>query len=494
MADSDQRVVVEVAEDHMQAWLRADGEELPTAEEAVTALDGAGVPVDDALRARVAEFIAGLQEARAKAAAEEADSPSSRKKRPADPAAGRFLIAEGRQMTPGRDAEFRWHESFESRRQDWQGDAAVNYYEFHSIITVEPGVPIGRITPAQQGRDGVDVCGKVIPRPAAADVRLDESVRPDPADPNLIVANVPGKVVYENRLLRISQPVVVEGDVDFNSGNVRANVDVDVSETVREGFVVLSKKSVVVGGAIEAAEVKAGEDVVVRGGILGHGRGRVRAGRDIVARFIDEGNLRAGGDIKIAKSVVLSKLHCEGKLLALHAAVVTSQAYARAGAEIGELGNDAHTPVTIAVGAHPDVLVELETAARLLTVKRRRLERIQDEIGTKPVRSRLPPHQLQRAIEAARLETEIADIERLKEATLHAARAAAPAEVAIGRIIYPRAVVRFERREVFFDKSLKGPLHIHEARGKEGTELIAVQGASRTTIVLPSREAVLDGL
>jgi hypothetical protein len=140
------------------------------------------------------------------------------------------------------------------------------------------------------------------------------------------------------------------------------------------------------------------------------------------------------------------------------------------------------------------VLVELETAARLLTVKRRRLERIQDEIGVKPVRSRLPPHQLQRAIEAARLETEIADIERLKEATLHAARAAAPAEVAIGRIIYPRAVVRFERREVFFDKSLKGPLHIHEVRGKEGTELIAVQGASRTTIVLPSREAVLDGL
>ncbi len=489
MPDSDQCVVVEVAEDHMRAWLRPLGSLVPTAEEAAAALENAGVLVNDAVRGRIAEFVAQTAQG-AKAAVPAAETPPARGKGPE--AGERFLVAEGRPMTPGRDAEFRWHESFERHKQDWQGDAPVNYYEFHSIITVEPGMPIGRITPAQQGRDGVDVCGRITPRPAAAEIRLDETVRPDAADPNLVIANVPGKVVYENGSLRISQPVVIEGDVDFNSGNVRANVEVDVTETVREGFVVASKKSIVVGGAIEAADVKAGEDVVVRGGILGHSRARVRAGRDVVARFIDEGNLRAGGDIKIAKSVVLSRLYCEGRLLAPYAAIVTSHVYARAGAEIGELGNDAHTPVTIVVGAHPDVLVQLEDSARVLAAKRQRLQRLRDEIGHNAVRSHLPPEKRPLAIEASKLEREIEDMETLREATLSAARAPAPACVTVHKIIYPRAVVRFERREVLFDKPIKGPLHIREQRGEKGTELVAMQGSSRSAIVLPTRLASLE--
>ncbi len=55
-------------------------------------------------------------------------------------------------------------------------------------------------------------------------------------------------------------------------------------------------------------------DVLVRGGIIGHHKGSVRAGGRIVAKFAQDADLTAESDIDITKEVMHSRVHCRGKV------------------------------------------------------------------------------------------------------------------------------------------------------------------------------------
>ena len=150
--------------------------------------------------------------------------------------AARFPIAKGQLPVDGIDGEFTWHESIERLKQDWRGDAAIDYRVLNSMVTVEPDKPIGTISRATPGVDGFDVYGSTLkPEHAAREVRLDQSVRLADDDSLTVFSNVAGKVVYTNLTLAIEEVIVIEGDVDFESGHRSRSVRREVREVDRRG-------------------------------------------------------------------------------------------------------------------------------------------------------------------------------------------------------------------------------------------------------------------
>ena len=133
------RIKVAVAADRLSAtvqWTAPAGSEPPAAPEVVEALQAQRVVVDEAVQARVAEFVRQV-------------SAGQNSPQPAEP----FVVARGTAAQNGTDEKFTWDESFQKHANDWQGDAAVNYYSFNSIITVEAGTVIGSLqapVPASQ--------------------------------------------------------------------------------------------------------------------------------------------------------------------------------------------------------------------------------------------------------------------------------------------------------------------------------------------------------
>ncbi len=472
---TDQRVLIDVSDDRLEAWIRPAKPDDPqplTVDEILQALEKAKIVVGEPVLERIKEFVAFA---------------STDDERPE-----RLLVAKGRAVVEGTDESFNRHETLLQREQDWQGDAPVNYYTYNSIHLVEKDDPIGTLVPLVPGVPGVNVFGEILkPHGSPKEFTLDTSVRKSPDDALIVLANVAGQVDLSESALSIKEVFAIAKDVDFGVGNIDSPIDVQIRGTVHDAFVVKSRRAIAVGGAIESAEVDAEGDILVRGGILQKGKASVRSRGDIVARFCEEAELCAAGDVKICREVMSSRVHCEGKFLAERGAVIGGSAYAREGIEVATLGSDANVKTELVVGIHPDVIDEAERIRDSLKPKREVMERIRGAVG--PLMAdlkRLSAAQKEKAtelmFEADQMDGDIAEAENKCSTMLQDARAHEIPYVLVTKIVHPGVTVRIGRRIASFHKAMQGPLKIEKRKIDNVTELVAINQLSGSIAVLPS--------
>jgi len=468
-------IIVDVTSDRMAAYVRLrDPSDIAglTAEKILDALRETQIVVDEQATRRATEFI---------------DLVTSGSAPPEQ-----FLLAEGRPPVEGKDEEFVWSDQFQREVEAWQSDAPINYYKMSNLMTVESGEAIGTLQPAVQGEQGIDVHGNAVkPRRSPSEIELDGSVARSADDPNVVISKMPGRVVYNKGRLSIVEALDFRGDIDFETGSIDSSVEVHIAGTVCGGFEVKSAKSITVGGAIEAANVEAQGDVVVRGGILGHQRGEVRAGGEIVARFCDGANLHAAGNISIQKELIGSEVHAEGRFLAAHSSIIGGRLYAREGIEVATLGGEAGTPTSVLVGIHPDVLkkargLDQDVASRTEAVAKIR-QTVQPLLANQ---KRLTPSQKERATEllyeADTMEEEIANVQKRRDEMLENARPENAPSVLVNKIVHPKVNIQIGRCRTVLQADLKGPVRIETRRVDNVTEFVAVHQLSGSVTVLPS--------
>lgn len=470
-------IVVEVSADRLSAHLAVPDAArfaVLTEEEVREALAQARIAIDDATNERVRQFLELIAAGGA---------PPER-----------FLIAEGRPAVEAQDAEFVWAERFQQEAQDWQSDAPINYYKLSNITLVQSGEVIGTLRPAVPGQEGVDVHGNPIPpRRVPQEIELDDSVGRAEDDPNVLIAKVPGRVELARRRLTVIETVDIRGDVDFESGSINSPVDVRIGGTVQSDFEVKSAGSITVGGAIEAALVEAAGDIAVRGGIVGYHRGRVRAGGEIVAKFCNEADLQADGNISIHKEALGSRIHSKGRFICGHGSVIGGRVYAREGAEVGVLGSEAGVPTLLVVGPDPDVLAEAERIERNVAAQEKSAAKIREIV--EPLlanRKRLTPAQKERATEllyqADSMEESITSLTQRRERMLAETQPTDEPAVLISKTVHAGAAIQIGRRRTVFQGDLRGPLRIERRKVNNVTEFVAVNELSGALTVLPSAE------
>lgn len=477
--ESASRVIVEVAPDHLSAHVRLVGVKdsgPPSIEEIVQALTEAKVAMDDNVTSRVQELVQQV--------ADGGDVPE------------RFAVAEGRPAGDGQDGDFVWADALQQVGRDWQADEPVNYYKMSTIITVGENEALGTLVPATPGAEGVDVHGQRIkPKRQPAEITLGDNVTRSPDDPNVVLSKVPGRVVFKDGKLAIVESLQISTDVDFETGSVEAAVDVQVGGTIREQFEVKTRRSVVVGGAVEGGVVDARKDVTVRGGILGRRVGRVVAGGEITARFCENANLAAQGNISVCKAVVGSRIHTDGMFLAAHAAVIGGRVYARQGADVGALGSEAGVPTRIMVGVHPDVFARNRAIHQEIDTKKAAVEKIRQTIQPLEAQmKRLTPQQRERVTEllfaATELEQEIENLKHSRDKALESGQAEHPAAVLVAKSIHERVTISVDRRQTTFDRTVKGPVRIEARKIGQATELACVNQLTGSLTVLPSSQVL----
>lgn len=470
-----QRLTVDVSDDHLQAWIRfCDPNDAgPLAREEILAvLEEADIVITNAVREKIGAFATSIQSSEGRSE--------------------RYLIAAGCAAVEGVDAVFICEEPPERNDIDPEDDAPTDYHAYNTIVTVEEDTQIGKITPAILGKSGKDVYGKTLePAHHAVEVQLHPTVRRAAEDPCVVIATVPGRVVFKDSTVSIDDVIVINGDVDFECGNIDASADVSIDGTILDKFEVKSAKSVCVRDTIQAARVEAGGDVLVRGGVIGHHTGSVRAGGRIVAKFAQDADLTAESDIEITKEVMHSQVHCRGKLSVTRGAIIGGEVYAREGVEVVAIGSEAFIPTSIIVGVHPSILIAADKTHEEARAKQKTLERIRE--GVKPLLAcmkRLTAEQKEQATEllykADCMAAEISEADEGCEEMMKEARSANPPIVLVTRTIYPGTKIRIGHRHVVFRKELKGSVRIEKRKINTVTEFVAVSQASGSVTVLNS--------
>lgn len=208
-----------------------------------------------------------------------------------------LTVAEGKPAADGKDGEFEllFRTSLPSTPRIMD-DGSVDYLNIDLFEKVEKDQLIARYHKPTGGSMGYTVRGKImLPRKGKEKPAIRGRGFRISEDKSEYYADLSGKIEFVNGQILISDLYVVRGDLNSKIGNIDFSGDVQIMGAVRNGMQVSAGGSISINGVVEAADIKAGKNIVLRGGVLGNDKCTITAGKDIYGKFFENATVRAGG-------------------------------------------------------------------------------------------------------------------------------------------------------------------------------------------------------
>ncbi len=227
-----------------------------------------------------------------------------------------YLVAEGQKPTEGTDGYLLYHfnRDKKTRKPKQMEDGRVDYHNLDLFETVFSGANLVTTIHPVQGTDGMNVYNIPIPAkkvkppqplPRGKNTTLSE-------DGDHLYAAISGQINFDGKRLSIS-PLLEVDSVDNSTGNVHFTGSVVIKHNVASGFTVVAENDIEVAGVVEGANISAGGNVLIRGGVQGQEKAVITARGDITIKFGENCTLSAGGNV-YADSLMHSTVHCDGRV------------------------------------------------------------------------------------------------------------------------------------------------------------------------------------
>jgi uncharacterized protein len=299
------------------------------------------------------------------------------------------LIVEGDPVIPSEDGRIEWGADFFSPGfvVD-EKTGAIDYRKRAAQVTVSAGQLLATIIPPKQGKGGRDVFGRVIPpgKGQWPPVKPGSNIREE-KDQLQYYATCDGRIRWEGGTLAVDQVFVVEGNVGLKTGHIDHPGALVVKGEIEPEAKVKTVGDVEVQEIIESAEVVAGGNLVVHGGILGGGKSRIVVGGRVHAKFLNDAHLEVNHDVVIEREILQSSVKTRGTLSMKQGRLVGGESIALGGVLVGQTGSDAEVPTTIIAGRD----FRLQRKIDALNKEIEELEQRRDRIAgvVEPLRARL---------------------------------------------------------------------------------------------------------
>ncbi len=131
-------------------------------------------------------------------------------------------------------------------------------------------------------------------------------------DRTKVLARTAGVPYVEDGIPGVLRRVVIDGDVGVETGDINFPGDVVITGNVSRGYRVSAWGTVAVEGTCAGA-VSCTEDLVVKGGINCPGT-PVEAGRDVIAKFIENSVVWSRRNIVVSHAILHSRVEAEGQI------------------------------------------------------------------------------------------------------------------------------------------------------------------------------------
>lgn len=217
-------------------------------------------------------------------------------------------LAHGKTVVEGQDGKieyfFNTDPSLEPKKNE---DGSVDFHTLNILNNVNKGDILARIVKEIQGEAGMSLTGKIINPQAVKPTKIEigkNIVSND--DKTEFFSDVMGHVMLSHGRLVVSDVYDVTGDVDNSTGNIEYAGSVNIQGSVRAGFDIKAGGNIVVEGVVEGADLEAGGDIIIKLGINGQGVGSVKAGGNVIAKFIENATVKANGYINV--DVILASM------------------------------------------------------------------------------------------------------------------------------------------------------------------------------------------
>lgn len=278
------------------------------------------------------------------------------------------------------------------------GDGIADFKNVNLIQTVSAGAELARLIPDSKGTPGKDITGRELPckdgNPAELPVGTNTKISPE--DKNVLIAEVDGNVRYNGTVVEVSEGFVIEGDVDYSSGNIKYEKSVMIGGDVKAGFKVECGGDLQVAGIVEDAEIRVEGNVLCKLGFLGQGKGLIEAKGDVNIGFARNVTIRSHGNVNIAKEAFNCNIFAR-KLITIDGepiSAVGGTLVARDSIVLRNVGNQSGIKTAVEVGTDFVLVKEIEKIEEKLTESNQNLTKVEKAVkrfmGLLKVKKKLP--------------------------------------------------------------------------------------------------------
>lgn len=219
-----------------------------------------------------------------------------------------IVVAQGKLPTPGRDGSIIYHfDTDNTVRPELREDGSVDFFKLNNLHQCTKGQVLAEIIPEEKGENGYDVYGSVLLAREVKKAVFDHGRNLEKSKDGLkLISMVDGHVSLVDRAVFVSDVYSVE-DVGTSTGNIEYHGDVEVKGNVCENFSVKTDGNVFVSGVVEGAVIEAGGNIIIARGMHGQNKGRLKAGGNIIAKFISAAEVEADGFVE-AEQIINAKV------------------------------------------------------------------------------------------------------------------------------------------------------------------------------------------
>lgn len=279
----------------------------------------------------------------------------------------KVLIAKGLKPVNGKDGEIIYHfDRLQDNTPKISNDGKVDYFDLGLVTNVKAGDILVTIIPPTDGEKGFNIFGKEVEpvKGKSRSIKAGKNVVLS-EDMETITALINGQVVISKDKISVLPIYEVKEDVNPSIGNIDFWGSVLVKGNINTGFTVKAKGNIEVWGTVEGASLIADGDILIKRGIAGKQKGKIIAQGNIVARYIENAEVIAQGDIIVGEAIMHSSIRA-GKTIRINGKkglLVGGLAQATEEITLKTVGSSLATQTELEVGINPllrEKLIELK--------------------------------------------------------------------------------------------------------------------------------------
>lgn len=298
----------------------------------------------------------------------------------------KYIIAQGKPAVEGEDGyiEFAFDtQGLKQFKPKINDDGTVDLKDLSAVKNVRKGDKLATRILAKQGEDGFNVLGQVLKPKRVKEARIPKGRNTAILEDGVtLVADIDGKLEYDEHNVYINSVFTINGDLDSSIGNVDFVGSVVVQGSVHSGFTIKAGGSVEVKGPVDDAVIIAGEDIFLTYGIQGTDRSKLVAKGNIIAKFIQNAHVEAGGNI-ITEAVLHSTVTAGDSVRAElgKGTIVGGNVTATNMVLANSIGSPMGTVTGIQIGVPPSIYAESKQLAEEVKQKKAELNKIDQSIS-----------------------------------------------------------------------------------------------------------------
>jgi len=376
-----------------------------------------------------------------------------------------YILVKGVPSIMPVDGKIAWSDDYFN--EGYYVNPETKRIDFHRKLgdpNVEKDVLLVKVTYDKQGKDGIDVFGKMIRVSKAKKVFLQ-------GGSNVLwnekvggfFSKSAGRVVRRGHTVDVDETMFIKDGVGTESGSILHKGGVIINGDIDSEFSVDVSGDIEVRGLIYACDIKCGGNLTCKEGINENIAKKIEVKGDILAKYIMNASIETNGQVIANSEIFQSKIKAKSEVHCKHGRILGGEIMAAKGIYVGEAGSKGNANTLLIAGIDFQLQNKLKSNDE-------NIKKLKDAIKKlKPVhkklsnmRNYLKPDQKEKLteLEFKIFETEdgIESLEAENKEVRKEIYSNKKAKIVIYDMVYPGVVLRVFDSQFIVENALAGPV------------------------------------